>query len=185
VTLTESDLNSLGNDGPPLEAWYAAHAPAIFSFLARRVGPHLGEDLTAQVFVEALESWERFDPELGTARAWLFGIATNLMRNQVRHEQRALELFALSGIDPVETNPMDAAEARLFAADEWPRVAAALRDLTPIDRDVLFLYCFGDLDYQDIAEALGLPFGTVSSKMHRIRRKIRRRLAEPAAKGER
>jgi RNA polymerase sigma-70 factor (ECF subfamily) len=185
VTLTEHNLDDLQKDGPPLEAWYAAHAPAIFSFLARRVGRHQAEDLTAQVFVEALEAHTRFDPERGTVRAWLFGIAQNLMRNQVRKEQRAFEVFARSGFDPIDDDPMGAAESRLVATDEWPGVAAALADLAPLDRDVLFLYCFGELDYAEIGEALGLPVGTVSSKMHRIRKKLRRRLPAPGTGGGR
>ena len=183
MTLTDLDLDALRQPGPPLEAWYTAHAPGIFGFLARRVGRELAEDLTAQVFVVAIESWERFDPERGTPRTWLFGIATNLMRNQVRHEQRGLELAVRSGVDPIDLDPMDRAETRVQAAEQRPEISAALRDLAPIDREVLLLYCFADLDYQEIADVLDLPFGTVSSKMHRIRRKLRRRLG-PAASGD-
>jgi RNA polymerase sigma-70 factor (ECF subfamily) len=176
VTLIQSDLDALQRNGQPLEEWYSSHAPALFGYIARRVGRELAEDLTAQVFVEALESWSRFDPELGTPRTWLFAIATNLMRTHLRKEQRSLDLFARTGADPLELDPMRAAEGRLDAEGEWPRVADALRRLTPIDREVLLLHCFAELDYADIGRTLGLPVGTVSSKMNRIRRKLRRRL---------
>jgi RNA polymerase sigma factor (sigma-70 family) len=179
VTLIQSDLDALERDGPPLEEWYAAHAPALFGYIARRVGRALAEDLTAQVFVEALESWSRFDPELGTPRTWLFAIATNLVRSHLRREQRSLDLFARTGVDPLELDPMRAAEARMAAEGEWPRVADALRRLTPIDREVLLLHCFAELDYAEIGRTLGLPVGTVGSKMNRIRRKLRRRLHDP------
>ena len=184
MTLTDLDLDALRQPGPPLEAWYTAHAPGIFGFLARRVGRERAEDLTAQVFVVALESWERYDPSRGTPRTWLFGIATNLMRNQVRHEQRGLEVAARSGIDPVDLDPMDPTEARIQAVGARPELAAALRDLAPVDREVLLLYCFADLDYHEIADVLDLPFGTVSSKMHRIRRKLRRRLGQASPGGD-
>jgi RNA polymerase sigma factor (sigma-70 family) len=180
VTLIQSELDSLEQDGPPLEEWYASHAPALFGYLARRVGREFAEDLTAQVFVEALESWPRFDPDLGSPRTWLFAIATNLVRTHLRREQRSLDVFARTGVDPLEIDPMRAAEARVAAEGEWPRVADALRRLTPVDREVLLLHCFAELDYADIGRTLGLPVGTVGSKMNRIRRKLRRRLSDPA-----
>jgi RNA polymerase sigma factor (sigma-70 family) len=183
VTLTEFDLDALGNSGPPLGEWYAVHAAALFRYIARRLGRELAEDLTAQVFVEALESWPRFDPSRGSAKTWLFAIATNLIRAHVRREQRLLDVYAQSGADPVTHDPMRAAEARLFAEDEWPRVAAALGDLSNVDRDILLLYCWAEFDYQNIADALGLPFGTVSSKMNRVRHKLRRRLGDDLTRG--
>jgi RNA polymerase sigma factor (sigma-70 family) len=179
VTVIQPGFDSLEKDGPPLEEWYSAHAPALFGYIARRVGRALAEDLTAQVFVEAIESYPRFDPQLGTPRTWLFAIATNLVRAHLRREQRSLDLFARTGTDPLDLDPMRAAEGRLVAAGEWPRVADALRRLTPIDREVLLLHCFAELDYAEIGRTLGLPVGTVSSKMNRIRRKLRRRLRDP------
>jgi RNA polymerase sigma factor (sigma-70 family) len=184
VTLIHPNLDSLPQDGPPLEEWYSAHAPALFGYIARRVGRDLAQDLTAQVFVEAIESWGRFDPELGTPRTWLFAIATNLVRSHLRREQRMLDLFARTGVDPLDVDPMRAAEGRLLAEREWPRVADAVRTLTPVDRDVLFLYCFAELDYADIGRTLGLPVGTVASKMSRVRRKLRRRLGAPEGSRE-
>lgn len=181
MSLIQTDLDSLEHGGPPLEAWYSAHAPALFGYIARRVGRELAEDLTAQVFVEALESWPRFDPERGSPRTWLFAIATNLVRSHLRREQRSLDVFARSGVDPLELDPMRAAEGRLAAREEWPRVADALRRLTPVDREVLLLHCFAELDYAEIGRTLGLPVGTVGSKMNRIRRKLRRRLHDPGA----
>jgi RNA polymerase sigma-70 factor (ECF subfamily) len=183
VTLTEIDLDDLPDGEPPLEQWYATYAPALFGYIARRLGRGLAEDLTAQVFVEALESWPRFDPARGTPKTWLFAIATNLIRTHLRREQRALELYARSGVDPIAEDPMRAAEARVLAEDEWPRVAAALAELAPMDRDVLLLHCWADLDYHDIALALGLPVGTVSSKMNRVRRKLRKRLGGEPSEG--
>jgi RNA polymerase sigma-70 factor (ECF subfamily) len=184
VTLTDDlALDALRPGGPPVEDWYALHAPAIFSFVARRVGRELAEDLTAQVFVEAIESWPRFDPERGTARTWLFAIATNLVRGHVRREQRALDVLARSGDDPLDDDAFRQADSRLLAEAERPRLAAALRDLAPIDREVLLLHCLADLDYRDIAAVLDLPVGTVASKLSRARRKLRAHLGAPGDVG--
>jgi len=178
VTLTDFDLDALHDGGPPLAEWYASYSAGLFGYIARRLGRELAEDLTAQVFVEALESYHRFDPDRGSAKTWLFAIATNLIRSHLRKERRALEIFAKTSTDPITDDAMRVAESRMFAADDWPRVAAALNDLNPIDRDVLLLYCFGDLDYSEIAAALDMPVGTVASKMNRIRTKLRKRLGE-------
>jgi len=184
VTLTDYDLDALHDGGPPLEEWYASYSASLFGYIARRLGRTAAEDLTAQVFVEALESYHRFDPAKGSAKTWLFAIATNLVRSHLRKEQRALEVFARTGADPVADDPMRAADARLFAADQWPQVAAALDELSAVDRDVLLLYCFADLDYAEIGAALELPVGTVASKMNRIRTKVRKRLGDdPRGKG--
>jgi RNA polymerase sigma factor (sigma-70 family) len=183
VSLIQSDLDALRRDGPPLEEWYSSYAPALFGYAARRVGRELAEDLTAQVFVEALESWSRFDPELGTPRTWLFAIATNLVRTHLRREQRSLDVFARTGVDPLELDPMLSTEGRLDAEGAWPQVADALRRLTPVDREVLLLHCFAELDYAEIGRTLGLPVGTVGSKMNRVRRKLRRRLHDAGRGG--
>ena len=189
VTLTEFDLDALNDSsGPPLEEWYEQYAPALFGYAARRLGRTLAEDVTAQVFVEAIQSYHRFDPALGTPKTWLFGIATNLIRAHVRGEQRALDVFARTGVDPTAPHaddPIRAAEARMLAADQWPKVAAALNELAPIDREVLLLHCFGELEYQEIAATLGIPVGTVGSKMNRIRRKLRTRLRDHREGGDR
>ena len=100
------------------------------------------------------------------------------MRSHLRREQRALDVLARTCRDPLDIDPMRAAEGRLLAEREWPRVADALRRLTPVDREVLLLYCFAELDYAEIGRTLGLPVGTVASKMNRIRRKLRGRLAD-------
>jgi RNA polymerase sigma-70 factor (ECF subfamily) len=185
VTLTDFDLDALHDGGPPLEEWYARYAPSLFGYVARRLGRSLAEDITAQVFVEAIASYHRYDPARGTAKTWLFAIATNLVRSHLRREQRTLELFARTGVDPTADDPMRAADARLFAADQWPQLAAGLAELDPVDRDILLLYCFAELDYQEIAAALELPVGTVSSKMSRLRRKLRARLGDRSEGGSR
>lgn len=88
---------------------YSEHADGLFGYLARRVGPELAEDLLADTFVEAMASVSSFDPERGSVRTWLFGIASNLVRRHWRTEERRLRALArdaaspVTGIDPLLT----------------------------------------------------------------------------------
>ena len=70
------------------------HADAIFAYAARRVGPGLAVDVVSDVFLVALDRFESFDPDLGGARGWLFGIANNVLRRHWRTEARRLRALA-------------------------------------------------------------------------------------------
>src|SRR3954453_4264094 len=80
--------------GPAFGRLFDAHAAALRRYLARRVGTEPANDLVAETFLVALRRRESYRPELGTARSWLYGIATNLLRHHVRSELRALHATA-------------------------------------------------------------------------------------------
>lgn len=162
------------------EQLYQQHLRGIYAFLARRVGPALAEDLAAQTFAEAWSGRARFDPTRGEAGAvgWLFGIATNLLRRHRRREDSQLRAFARLGVDPVgeeldESSIVD----RLMVRAGWKDVAAVLAELSEVDRDVLTLAGWARLSYDEIAQALDLPIGTVKSRLSRARKQLARRLA--------
>jgi RNA polymerase sigma-70 factor (ECF subfamily) len=138
------------------EQLYEQQLPRVYGYLARRVGATLAEDLAAQTFYEAWVSRDRYDTSRGAAVGWLFGIATNLLRRHRRREDSQLRLMVAAG---------------------WRHVAEALADLSPIDRDILALAGWPRLTYEEIAEALGLPIGTVKSRLSRARRHLARRLS--------
>jgi RNA polymerase sigma-70 factor (ECF subfamily) len=147
----------------------------IYRFIARRLGRDLADDLTASVFVEAFAGRASFDGAMGSVRPWLFGIATNLVRRHHRTEERRLRAFARHGVDPVQSDAGDV--DRVETTSEGPRLARALAGLAQRDRDVLLLYAWADMTYEEIAEALGIPVGTVRSRLARARQAMRRRLA--------
>jgi len=147
----------------------------IHRFLSRRVGRQLADDLAAETFAEALRVWARFD---GTRASlpWLFGIATNTLRHHYRSEKRMLHAYYRTGVDPVlEDVELDLAQ-RLDASLESRRLARALAELRAEERDVLLLYAWADLTYEDIADALSVPIGTVRSRLSRARAKVRNSL---------
>jgi RNA polymerase sigma-70 factor (ECF subfamily) len=158
------------------EVIFDRHFDAVFRYLRRRVGRQRAEELAAETFAQALASRRRFDPRYPDARPWLFGIAVNLLRHEYRSEERKLRAYAKSGVDPlaVEEPSLD----RLDAEAAWPRVAAALVELSPIEREVLLLYAWAELGYGEIALALEIPVGTVRSRLNRARRRLTELVAE-------
>jgi RNA polymerase sigma-70 factor (ECF subfamily) len=143
---------------------------AVYGYLARRVGRELARDLAAEAFTAAFAARRRFDPSRGTPRGWLFGIATNLLRHHYRAEERRLR--ALARLDERREEQ---------AAPEEPRLAAALAALAAEERDVLLLYAWADLAYDELARALGIPVGTVRSRLHRARARLRDALTHEEA----
>ena len=178
ILATDPPLDVLGPSGFPFEDLYSLHAPAIYGYVARRLGRDLADDLTCQVFVEAAQSWVRFDPAKGNTKYWLFKIATYQVNNHMRRERRTFDLWARSGVDPIGDDPGALTEKRLIAEERWALVANALRDFKPLDRDVVLLHCWADMELDHVAETLGIPGGTVRSRLARARRKLRKQLGD-------
>lgn len=149
------------------------HFDAIHRYLCRRVGESLADDLSAETFARAFDQRTRYDLAREDARPWLFGIAGNLLRRHYRAEERQLRAYARTGVDPISEHDVDAIIDRVDAGFEGPRMAAALASLKRADRDVLLLFAWADLSYGEIAEALGVPVGTVRSRLHRARTHVR------------
>ncbi|WP_433373235.1 RNA polymerase sigma factor [Streptosporangium sp. CA-115845] len=105
-------------------------------------------------------------------RAWLFGIATNLIRRHRRDEvrlYRALERARDASVTGSGVSPVDRAEADLAQR----RLAGALAVLKAGDREALLLVAYGELSYAEAADALGIPPGTVGSRLNRARKRVR------------
>ena len=146
------------------------HFTAIHRYLARRVGRDRAEDLASQTFTVAFTRRATFRTDASDARPWLFGIATNLLMNERRAEQRSLEAVARIQAQPLRV----AAQLACDGLDH--EVAASLAELDPDQRDVLLMFAWGELSYEEIASALAIPVGTVRSRMSRARSQLRLRL---------
>jgi RNA polymerase sigma factor (sigma-70 family) len=161
---------------------FERHYAAVHRYLARRVGKARADDLASQTFVLAFERRDAFNPVAESARPWLLGIATNLMRNELRAEQRLLR--ALARLDAFSAGDLaEEAErtlARTDAARDVARIAAALAALDDDQRDVLLMYAWGELTYEEIAQALTIPVGTVRSRLARARAALQPGLADHA-----
>ncbi|MFF5158491.1 RNA polymerase sigma factor [Streptomyces sp. NPDC000348] len=154
-------------------ALFDRHAPAIHQYVARRLGRDAADDVTAETFLTAFRIRARFDPARAGVRPWLYGIAAKQIGRHRREEVRALKLLARTGHDPVADSWTDSADDRLAAEAAARPLAGALARLSAGDRHVLLLFAWADLGYQEIAEALDIPVGTVRSRLNRARRKLR------------
>jgi RNA polymerase sigma factor (sigma-70 family) len=157
----------------PIEELFTAHFAAIYRFAAGRVGQDAAVDIAAETFAQALRSVNRLDPARD-ARAWLFGIANNVIRHHRRAEQRRMRAYAA-----VAGQPDRRPNANGNAADQSTqraRLVEALVGLDVGDRETLLLLAWADLSYDEIAIALNVPLGTVRSRIHRARRVIRESL---------
>jgi RNA polymerase sigma factor (sigma-70 family) len=147
------------------------HFDEISRYLRRRVAREIADELTAEVFTTAFVRRTTYDLRRVSALPWLYGIASNLLRNRLRHELRELETLARVAVDPLTASgdPLD----RVLETSVEPALAGALLGLTAEERDVLLLFAWGDLAYEEIAEALDLPLGTVKSRLSRARTHVR------------
>lgn len=154
---------------------FDSHARAVYNHAFRLTADwSTAEDVMAATFLEAWRLRDRVDPEGGSLRPWLLGIATNTARNQYRSNRRYRA--AAHAAAAAELSVPDHAEDVADRVDDRRRLATALTALAALrrpEREVIAL-CLGEgLDYEAAAEALGIPVGTVASRLSRARGKLR------------
>ncbi|MFC7647611.1 RNA polymerase sigma factor [Streptosporangium lutulentum] len=154
---------------------YDRYVSEIHAYLGRRLGREAADDLTAEVFLAAFRKRETFDPERGEVRPWLYGFATNLISLYRRTETRRLAALRRSATthDGAEHGHEEGVVTRIDAASAQGRLAAELHALPDGDRDVLMLSALGELSHAEVAKALDIPYGTVGSRLSRVRKKLR------------
>lgn len=154
------------------------YADALHRYLARRVGGATADDLLSETFLIALRRRHSYEPARAAVRTWLYGIATNLVRQHVRAELRELTLAARAASTRAVTDVghdnlvADRVDAEVVAR----RLAGSLAALSAADRDVLLLVSLAGLNTGEVAEALDIPVGTVRSRLHRVRKQLRANL---------
>jgi RNA polymerase sigma factor (sigma-70 family) len=159
-------------------ALFQRHVQRVYAFLARRTADlTLAEDLTSIVFLQAWNRRRGIRLDNDSALPWLLGIATNVVRNSrrsVRRYHAALDRL------PDWLHAEDHAERVAERVDAERALSAAMVELGRLnsgERDVVALVWWSDLTYEQAAQALGLPLGTVRSRLSRARTKLRAGLA--------
>lgn len=149
---------------PAFEALYKETAPAVYRYL---IGAGVKEPTAADVLQETyLVVWRdagRYRGE-GAALAWIFGIARNKLRDYRRADREV----------PVEAPVADGSPME-EGGYERVRTEEMLSRLTPADRELLHLLFVADMGYADVARILGVPVGTVKSRVFRLRKTLRAR----------
>ena len=170
------------------EAVMRENGPRIFTLAIRLTGNEAdGSDLAQDTFVRAWRAWDRFkgEAEPGT---WLYRICVNTWKNRVRSEKRRFLWKHLSlgaakddeegslALDLPSNEP--AAAAMIEKGDDVRLLRGAMARLEPEDRVIIVMFEMDEKPYDEIAEALGVPIGTVRSRLSRAREKLRRLFEE-------
>lgn len=169
-------------DATAFEELFDEYARAVYGHAFRLTANwSTAEDVVSLTFLEAWRLRSRIDPEGGSLRPWLLGIATNVARNVRRAARRHDE--ALARMPRAEAVP-DFADEIAGRLDDTGRLAAVRRaygSLRRQEQEVFALCVWSGLDYAEAAEALDIPVGTVRSRLSRARRKLEKAEREPAA----
>ncbi|TDB99693.1 RNA polymerase sigma factor [Nonomuraea longispora] len=164
-------------------ALFTRHAPELRRYVIRRLGLEPADDIVAETFAVALQHLASYDATRGDERAWLYGIATNLVGRHRRREIGLYKALSRTGADAVIEPFTDEVDRRVSADGVSRQLARALSGLSRRHLDTLLLVTWADLTYEQAAAALGVPVGTVRSRVSRARNKLRRVLGgvDPAA----
>ena len=150
----------------PIELLYRAHGPAILGYLRRLVGDtHAAQDLLQQTFLQGVRFPERLSRAV-SPRAWLFGVARNMARSSIRRRRKVVSL--------PDQLPAD-------CETEDPRIEPMRQAIAALPKplqEALELRLGRDLSYQEIAEVLEIPIGTVRSRLHRAVDRLREALVD-------
>jgi RNA polymerase sigma factor (sigma-70 family) len=175
VNLDDSVLWSRARSGDS-EAFgmlFERHARTIYNYCFRRVGSWaVAEDLVSIVFLEA---WRRVDKQLpsGKELPWLFGIATNVVRNRRRSERRYAAALSRVPRPTAEPSFADDSDERVDDEELMARALMLLARLPRREQEVFALCAWSELSYEDAAVALRIPVGTVRSRLSRARDRLR------------
>ncbi len=170
-------LRWIGTDPDIFEAFYREHVEGVQRFVVRRVGERgRAADLTAEIFIAAIESADRYRPSRGTPRAWLYGIARIVVAADVRRRDAERKREERWGHTLVEADDAARIDARIEAAARSRELYAAMDRLPEGERAVLELVAVDELTVAEAAAAAGVRPATARVRLFRARHKLRAEL---------
>jgi RNA polymerase sigma factor (sigma-70 family) len=189
VSSSRDEIRRIGTDPDAFEAFYRTHVDAVERFVVRRVrDPHRAADLTAEVFLAAIESADGYRPARGKPVAWLYGVARNVLAADRRRHGRELDAAQrFNGRRLLDEDDIVRLEERIDAEAQAGELYLAMNRLSDGERAVLELVSVDGLTVQDAARALGIRPVTARVRLHRARQRLQAHLdplaAEPAVSG--
>lgn len=158
---------------------YSRYAPLIFHMAAQTLGTAAAEDIVQEVLIVLWRKAATFDPRRGAVRPWLLQIAHYHILNELRRRSRRPPLDADADDALMENIPAADAEPSDAVWLSWRREAlqAAVEQLPPTQRQALSLAFFEDLTHDQVASLLGLPLGTVKSRIRMALQNLRLHMA--------
>lgn len=165
---------ALDDDPEAFGEIFVRHAKPVYNYLFRRCGDwSTAEDLTSVVFLEAWRKRGEVRLVHDSALPFLFGIATNVLRNRRRSERRYREALTRMPASPEATDPADDPAARAAAEQDMRAILAVLARIPRREQDVVSLCLWMGLSYEEAAASLDIPVGTVRSRLSRARGRLR------------
>lgn len=184
--VSAGQLPSIGIDPELFDAFYSENLENLQRFVARRVGdPERAADLTADIFLAAIESAHRYRPQ-STPRAWLYGIARVVVAEDRRRSAReGVREKRLRGSALLDEEEEARIERRIDAAAQSRQLYEAMNCLSEDERAVLELVAIDELSVAEAAAVVDVSPVTARVRLHRARRKLRVAAASPnSSKGE-
>lgn len=155
--------------------WYEEHGGALYGYLRFHLrSADEAEELMAETFLRAVRAAERFEAARGPARAWLFRIAQNVLRDHRRRGRRARPVPLGAFRDLV--SPAPSVEERLLWEEETAALLAAVGELSPADQELIALRYGSGLTAAGIADLVGARETAVRTRLWRALRRLRARL---------
>jgi len=178
-----TEVHRIGDDPDALEAFYREHLPAVQRFVARRVSDaHLAADLTADVFVAAIDNAGSYRADRGSPGGWLMGVARNVVAAEFRRQQRHRTAERrISGRRLVDADALARIEDRIDVEREARELYAALAAIPERDRALIELVALDGLSVTDAAAVLGVKPATARVRLHRSRARVQAHLRPPLA----
>jgi RNA polymerase sigma factor (sigma-70 family) len=172
------ELPRIADDPDTFEAFYREHVEAVQRFVVRRVAdPHLAADLTAEVFLAAIDAAPTYRARRGEPAAWLFGIARNVVSSEHRRAARERRAHGrIEGRRLLDSDDIARMQDRIDAAARARDLYAALAGLPEGERAVFELTALDDLTPSQAAAVLGIRPVTARVRLHRARSALRGRL---------
>jgi RNA polymerase sigma factor (sigma-70 family) len=155
------------------------HFPAVYRFCVRRVDLSTAEELAGETFLRAFSARRRYDLSHENDRPWLFGVARNVLREHFRRARRedTANRRSVATELPESFDPVVLADG---AREDVRSIALALPTLPGDEVETLLLFVWDGLSYEECARALGVPIGTVRSRLSRVRRRLQEVLTQPS-----
>jgi RNA polymerase sigma factor (sigma-70 family) len=174
-------LSRIACEPRSLEAFYCDHVGVVSRFVARRVSdPHTAADLTADIFVAAIDSCATYDPARGSVAAWLCGVGRHVLAAEVRQRSRDESAARkVHGRRMLDEDAITRIDERLDAEREARRIYSALGFLSEPDRALFEFVALDGLSVSDAARALGVKPATARVRLHRARARVTAHLRAP------
>lgn len=162
-------------DAEAFESLINEHKSRVFSYCLRMCENHYAaEDLAQDVFLQAYTNINRYDWTKSSLKTWIFVIAHNICLNYLRNNKGRVHTEVAQDFIDDSRSP----EEQYLYREDIGRLIAALRSLPGEDRELVIMKDYLGLKYREVALVLEIPVGTVKSRLHGIRAKLRQMLED-------